>query len=258
MTGQDAAQALRTLVADLERKLTPAAPTPAPPPEGVAPLIHLLLYSFMLWESCPAEAEPALGRLYAAIIDPNELRVALPEEIAGWLARRDNAALDLAARLRAVLNDIYRREHLVSIDRLASTSKREAREYLDSLEGMPAYVAARVTLLGFGGHAVATDAALILRLASAGAVENGSSTQDTERWLERQIRASDAERTNLLFDAWRDVPAAKPAKAPAPRAKSSRSEAAPKATERRKPQKSAGPAPRSGARKTSRRPKKDS
>lgn len=261
MSVQDAAQGLRSLLDELEQRLTPVAPTPFPPPEGVDALVHLVLYSLLLWESSPDAARRALTSLYDAIIDPNELRVALPDEILAWIGGRDAAARDRSARMRAVLNDIYRREHIVSLERLASVSKREVREYLDSLEGMPSFVAARVTLFGFGGHAVPTDSRLIERLAAGGALDTAASPQDAERWLERQIRASDAEHTALLLEAWRDAPEQKAPiarAAPKSRGKAAATTAPTKATERRKTKKSTGTAARSKTRKGSRRPKKDS
>jgi hypothetical protein len=204
MSSGDAAQKLRDLLARLESTVTPARATPPEPPPAIDPGTHLLLYSFMLWESDPASAAGALSRLYAEIIDPNELRVALPDEICAWCGIHDEIARERAARLRACLNDIYRREHEVSLARLGSVSKREAREYLGSLEGMPAFVAARVSLLGFGSHAAPLDGRLCRLLDGHGAIDSPGDLFEAERWLERQVRASESERIALLLEGWRE------------------------------------------------------
>lgn len=203
MSSGDTAQKLRDLLAKLETSVTPACPVPMGPPQDVERGTHLLLYSFMIWESEPATAAGWLSRLYAEIIDPNELRVALPEEICHWCGDDDGHSRERAARLRACLNDIYRREHEVSLARLGAVSKREVREYLDSLEGVPSFVAARVSLLGFGSHATPLDLRLHRMLGAQGAIDGTGDLIEAERWLERQIRASESEHVALLLEGWR-------------------------------------------------------
>lgn len=246
MSSGDSAERLHKLLAELESSLKPAPRIPCEPPEGTEPKAHLLIYSFLVWESSPSAAAPALETLCREIIDPNELRVALPEEIASWCGGKDAIGLERAARLRASLNDLYRREHGVTMTRLDSLSKREVRDYLDSLEGMPPFVAARVSLLGFGGHAAPLDARLQRMLEARQAIESGRSMAETERWLERQIRASDSERAALLLEAWRE------SAAPAGRKRSGSAAKPPK--EAAAPSRPEGRAKQSKAK----RPKKDS
>lgn len=188
----------------LLKEQSPADRVPAQGFEGYEPACTMLVYSFLLWESTPRQAAAGLQRLGEAIIDLNDLRVAMPAEIAEVTGMRDGLAGERTARLRAVLNDIFRREHLVTLSRLESISKREVRDYLDALEGMPLFVSARVTLLGFGGHAIPIDGRLQKMLASEGVLESGIAPDDAERWLERQIRATDAVDIALLLEGWRE------------------------------------------------------
>ena len=67
---------------------------------------------------------------------------------------RTVAGLDRFRRLRAVLRNVYLREHAVTLERLADAGKRDAKKYIDSLDGMVPYVAARVLLLCFDVHGV--------------------------------------------------------------------------------------------------------
>lgn len=208
---------LAALLTSLLGKVEPAPVFPPREHECIEPLVGCLLYSFLLWESTPKSATAAFDALCEWIIDPNELRVALPEEIVEWTGAKDRVALERADRLRAALNALFRREHRVTLTHLESKSKREAREYLDGLEGMPPFVAARVTLFAFHGHAIPTDRTLFDLLAGEGVLEPSLAIDEAERWLERQIRASDAEQIVPLLEAWRDAapkrkPAAKTAK----------------------------------------------
>ncbi len=195
---------LASLLTSLLGTIEPAEVVPARGHSGIAPLIDLLVYSFLLWESTPALATVARANLHDSIIDTNELRVSMPDEIETWIGMRDRVSQERAERLRASLNTIYRREHIVTLDNLVSASKREVRDYLDTLEGITPFVAARVTLFGFHGHAIPTDRKLCALLMREKVLSPGLLPDDAERWLERQIRASDAEQIVLVLDAWRD------------------------------------------------------
>src|SRR5262249_19622524 len=52
-------------------------------PESADPLLWQLVYSFLAWESTPAKATTANKRLHAAVVDYNEMRVCLGDELAG-------------------------------------------------------------------------------------------------------------------------------------------------------------------------------
>lgn len=214
---------LSAVLKKLLKEQRPAVAVPDPVPEGLEPACAMLLYSFLLWESTPKQASACFTRLLESIIDLNDLRVAMPGEIVEISGMRDGLAVERAERLRASLNDVFRREHLVTLERLGSASKREVRDYLDGLEGMPPFVAARLTLLGFGGHAIPMDGRLLKLLTSAGVFESGENTTDAERWIERQIRATDAAEIVLLLESWRESDKGGAKKQPRKRAPSSRS-----------------------------------
>lgn len=197
---------LASLLTSLLGTIEPAVVIPEFEHEGIDPLVDLLLYSFLLWESTPTLATEARANLHESIIDTNELRVSMPDEIEAWIGMKDSVSLERAERLRASLNAIYRREHTVTLQNLGTAPKREVREYLDTLEGMTPFVAARVTLFGFHGHAIPADRKLCALLVHEGVLKPEVSPEDAERWLERQIRASDAVQIALVLDAWREDP----------------------------------------------------
>ena len=132
------ADQLQALLSRLKKQFSPEPPAPIEDP------LEQLVSSLLLWESTASKAEAARRRLIAAVVDINELRVCLPEEIVALLGERYPRGEERALRLRAALNDIYVREHAVSLEHLKKMNKRDARQYLESLEGVPQYVAARV------------------------------------------------------------------------------------------------------------------
>lgn len=178
-------------------------PGPACLAEG-DPALDQAVFSFMLWETTTAQAQTGFKRLRDSFVDLNELRVCFPEEICAAIGERFPRSRERATRLRAVLNDIYRREHGLSLARLADQPKREARTYLESLEGMPPFVAARVALLCFGSHAVPIDERLLAMLTAERAIEPELTVEEAAGWIERQVRANEAATTHLLLRRWTD------------------------------------------------------
>ncbi|MCC6676812.1 MAG: hypothetical protein IT436_06685 [Phycisphaerales bacterium] len=181
----------------------PADPGPSALADGDA-VLDQAVFSFLLWETTTAQAQTGHKRLREAFVDLNELRVCFPEEICAAIGERYPRSRERSTRLRAVLNDIYRREHGLSLARLVDQPKREARTYLESLEGMPMFVAARVALLCFGGHAVPVDERLLAMLAAERAIEPDLNIEDAGGWIERQVRANEAAATHLLLRRWAD------------------------------------------------------
>lgn len=229
MTAADPARKLAQLLKKLKPKADgePEAARPAPsPPEWADPLVDELIFSFLSWDAGLAPARNAIRKLHEAVVDYNELRVFLPDELAQHIGARYPRAAERAQRLRASLADLYKREHAVTLRHLADAPKRDARLYLESLEGMPHYVAARVILIGLGGHAIPVDERILDILVAESITDENSTPEAASAWLERHVRAADALSTYLLLQALADEgrprreprPAA-PKKAPAARKK---------------------------------------
>ena len=183
---------------------------PAPAPVGMPPLMHEFLRAFLVWEASPSKADKAMTKVLSSIVDLNELRICLPHEIIGIIGQKYPACEERAARLRSSLNDLFRREHDVSLDHLTAMPKRDARSYLESLEGTPPFVAARVSLLGLGAHAVPIDARLAGLLASEGVFPAGTDLVSVSSWLERRIRAVEARETYLQLESWSETQRKRP------------------------------------------------
>ena len=106
-------------------------------------------------------------------------------------------------------------------------NKRDARAYLLSLEGVPTFVAARVILLGLGGHAFPVDTRLVKLLAAEDVLEPKLSPETATGRMERMLRAGEATSAYLAIESWADtVPTKRTTKAAKPGApKKSRAKA---------------------------------
>jgi len=171
------------------------------PTAGFDP-IDQFVYSSLLWDSTHAKAGAAFKRIKSGTVDYNDFRVGAYEEFIAILGERYPRDSHRAERLRASLNDIYGREHAVSLDSLKQQGKREARAYLDSLVGAIPFVTARVMLLGFDAHAIPVDERTLGLLVSEEALEPGLDIPRATGILERAVKAADAAMTHAKLQAW--------------------------------------------------------
>lgn len=188
---------LRTSYGALEREewLAPFEPIEDP-------LVMQLLFSFLAWEAGTSKAAHAMKKLLSSVVDINELRVCLPDETAGMLGERYPRAVERCVRMRTALNELYKREHAVTLKTVADMPKRDARSYLGSLEGMPGYVTGRMILLALGGHAFPLDERMRDVLTAEGCIPPVLPMDEAAAWLERQFRAGEAAPAYLLIEAW--------------------------------------------------------
>jgi len=181
-----------------------------PPRDPVAQLI----VSFLQWDATRAQAEDAFAALMDEMIDVNDLRVSHPHELLAVVGDDYPLSTTRMIRLRESLHEVYGREHDIQMHSIAGKGKKEQRAYLDSLPGIAPFIAAQVTLLSFGGHAMPIDDKLLALLISEGCLDKGTSIEDAESYLVRQIKAGDALEAHLALQAWADkrkAPAVKPA-----------------------------------------------
>ena len=188
--------------ATLFRKIKSATKTAEPAPQR-DPIVQLVL-GFLTWNTTRRQAEEAYDRIMPEMVDHNDLRVTHAHVIADLLGDGYEQAGERASRLRETLHEIYRREHAVSLDSLTAMTKKQARNYLDTLPGMTPYVAAQMLLTCFGGHAVPVDDRLADLLRDEDAVDPEATVEQIEAFLERQIKSGDGPAAHAHLQAWAD------------------------------------------------------
>ncbi len=186
----------------LLRKARAAAKSVEEPParEGAAQLT----VSFLNFNATRKQAEDAFARLMNELVDLHELRVSHPHELVAIIGENYPAAYDRILRLREALQAVYQREHDVSLKKVAAKGKREQRTYLDSLPATPPYVAAAVSLLSFGAHALPVDDKLCVLMIGEGVLDEDATPADAESFLTKNLKAGDALDAHLALQAWAD------------------------------------------------------
>ena len=149
ISATDAGKALKRLLSKAKN-----AENPFP---GVTDATQVLIQSFLIWEWNGARASSTWSRMAEDVTDLNELRVTVVDDYLEYFGGGCPRAEERADRLRATLRGVFHREHSTDLSGPAGGPKKEFREYLDSLEGMTPFVAARTALISAGSHAVPID-----------------------------------------------------------------------------------------------------
>ena len=182
-------------------------------PEGTAPEfaeardpVAVLVLSFLMWEATTDQALKAYAKLRERIVDFNDLRMNMAHETIDAIGPGYPLALERSRRMRAALRHVYNRQHEVSLEAVEEMGRREARKYIESLDGIVPYVSARLLLLSFGAHAVPADDRLCNALAEAGVVEDDADgdAATLSAWLTRQIKSADGVEAHFKLQAYAD------------------------------------------------------
>jgi endonuclease III len=170
----------------------PTVPAPDDP-------VHRLAVAILGEDEGDAAGRRALDRVFSIMLDWNELRVSNPDEVhrAAGTASRESCE-----RLVRALRAIYLRENRVGLDRLKSLGRREARHYLETLDGVDDYAAASVVLWSLNGHAVPVNDRVLGALRAAELVHPEASRAEVQAFLERHVSAPDAKETCLILQSW--------------------------------------------------------
>ncbi len=180
-----------------------------------------LIISFLEWNATNAMALEAHDKLMQAMVDNNDIRVSLPQEIVAIIGENYPLAEERACRMHEALNEVFNREHDIVITSLKGKNKKQIKTYLETLPGITPYIIAQMLLLSYGGHAVPVDEHTLALLKDEQVVDQDCTLAEAESFCERHIKAADALESHLAIRAWADeyelmIPEMTPVSAPAP------------------------------------------
>ncbi len=156
--------------------------------DGVAVMVH----AWLLWESNSEQASAAMEKLLAARVDFNELRVSLPHETASVIGKRYPRIEERLRGLRETLHALYLSRHHLSFDHLQDKGKREIKAEIEGLDGMNAFVAARLLRILFDVHAMPADDQISALLHDQGVIAEPAEPEDIASWLASSVKSNDA------------------------------------------------------------------
>jgi endonuclease III len=177
--------ALRSLQRQLVRQFKPD------PIEPIEPL-KALVRGAMSFDVSDSKADEAMKAIDREFVDLNELRVATELEVQELLGVRYPQIERRVAMITQALNDIFEREHTLSLDRLKGVSRREARTFLRELPDIHPFVEAFVMLFAFDGHAVPIDDEILSMLRDEDVVEEQTTVEEAQKFVEHHLKTGEA------------------------------------------------------------------
>ena len=171
---------------------TPAIPEPDDP-------VRRLAIAILGVECGDAAAAKGLERAFTVVLDWNELRVSNPDEVHRALG--GSIPREHCERLLRALRAISARENKIGLDRLKTLGRREARQYLETLDGVDEYATASVVLWSLGGHAIPVNDRMLAALRRSDLVHPSADRGEVQAFLERHVGAADAKETCLILQS---------------------------------------------------------
>lgn len=178
------ADTLRSLFKQLVKEYKPE------PPEAVEPL-QALVRGAMSYGVSDAKAGEAMRLIQKEFVDLNELRVATDLEIQELLGVRYPDIERRVAMITQALNNIFEREHTLSLERLKGVSRRDARHFLRELPDIHPFVEAYVMLHAFEGGAFPIDSEILAYLKEEEIVEEEATLDDAQKFVEHHLKAEE-------------------------------------------------------------------
>lgn len=183
--GSEYAKRIKQLHQQMIRKFgKPELPEPTDP-------IHQLIMGILSENTADHKGAALFHRICEQMVDLNELRVTPPMELAEMIGTSVPQARDKAERIIHVLNEIRARQDALDLAFLKQRGRREAREFLESLDGVGLYAAASVVVHSLGGHAIPIDFLTIYVLRKEEYVDDTAGPAEVQSFLERNVPAAD-------------------------------------------------------------------
>jgi hypothetical protein len=133
------------------------------------------------------------------MVDWNEIRVSTPAQVQEAIGLTGDGLRERCRVLLRCLQAIYNRENRVCLDHLKKMPRREARQYLDELDGLSDYAVASVFLWSLGGHAIPLHEELFKALQAEELVHPEADAKTVQAFLERNVAAADAREFTVVI-----------------------------------------------------------
>jgi len=144
-------------------------------------------------------AERLVNKLLANVVGWNEVRVSSAVELQRAAGDSVDSHIPYYERLIRALQSVFDHENVVSLERLKSIGRRDAKAFLEQLEGVEEYAVASVLLWSLGGHAIPVCDRLLDTLRVADLVHPDASRAEVQAFLERHVPATEAKTFCVLM-----------------------------------------------------------
>jgi endonuclease III len=168
-------------------------------PELTDPIQQLII-GILAENASGSKAAALFKHICEQMVDLNELRVTPAMELVEMIGSTVPQAREKAERIVRVLNEIRLRQDSLDLSFLKQRGRREAREFLESLDGVGLYAAASVVVHSLGGHAIPVDFLTVYVLRKDEVVDDTADAAAVQGFLERNVHAADGRQFAILLN----------------------------------------------------------
>jgi hypothetical protein len=162
-----------------------------PPEKEPQEPLWALVRGAMSYDVPDSRVSEAIKVIQREFVDLNELRVAAELEVQDLLGQRYPQIEQRVKICTTAMNAIFEKEHTLSLDRLKTISKRDARHFLRELPEMTPFVEAYIMLMSLDGHAFPIDELMLSYLSEEEIIEDGTSVEEAQKFVEHHLKADD-------------------------------------------------------------------
>lgn len=137
-------------------------------------------------------SERLVNKLTANVVSWNEVRVSNSRELQRAAGDSVDSHAPYYERLIRALQSVFDHENVMSLDRLKSMGRREAKGSLEELDAVDEYAVASILLWSLGGHAIPVCDRLLDSLRAANLVHPDATRAEVQAFLERHVPAAEA------------------------------------------------------------------
>jgi endonuclease III len=160
------------------------------PREPINP-VRALVLGILTFDTTDQRAADAMKVIDREFVDINELRVATELEVIDLIGPKYPAIEQRALMFRESLNAIFEKEHTLSLERLKTLGRKEARQVLRDLPEVTPYVEAYATLYGLEEAAVPVDDSIRELLIENDCLEPDTNLDDAQKFVEGQLKVDE-------------------------------------------------------------------
>lgn len=149
--------------------------------------LRAMTRAIFCFDTTDARADEALTTIDREFVDINELRVATELEVQHLIGDKFPQIVNRSAMIYAIFNNIFEKEGVLGIDRIAVLKKAEIRQFLHVMAGMSSYVEAYVCLNSYDIAAMPVDEMSLAHLKQTGCVVPDATIDDAQKFIEGHL-----------------------------------------------------------------------
>ena len=178
------AEELRSLYRKLVREHKPGEKQPQE-------TLWALVRGAMSYDVPDARVQDAIRVIEREFVDLNELRVATELEVQDLLGVRYPQIEQRVKLITAAMNAIFEKEHTLSLERLKTISRRDARQFLRELPEMHPFAEAYIMLMALDGHSFPLDEQMLEYLRNEEIIEEITPLEEAQKFVEHHLKAEE-------------------------------------------------------------------